>query len=103
MVRVTVTVPTPAPSLKLRELAPNCRTPAVAAALDWQAENYEVFPSGSVAVVVKTRPVIEDVGTVKIKVASPFALVVALVAATKNCPSPKPNASHWLFEKSSTR
>jgi hypothetical protein len=52
--------------------------PGFTAAPDAQAENSEVLWLGFVAVAVKTAPVMEAVGMVKVKPALPFASVANL-------------------------
>jgi hypothetical protein len=64
-----------------------------------QAENSEVFPSASVAVAVRTVPVMpaKDVATVPF----PDASVVRLAVPRCVSPSPNPVGSQEVFEKKS--
>src|SRR5688500_15320734 len=65
------------------------------------AENSDVFPLGSVAVAVMTRPAGNPAGNVTLIVASPLAFVVTGVVL-KNCaPSPLPEGSTAAFVKKS--
>ena len=65
------------------------------------AENSEVLPDGLVAVAVMTSPTEAAVGSVRLKVAFPLALVVVDPEPRNVRPSPFPEASHDALEKNS--